>query len=321
MTVADQYLDFAASEAHGTSPVYERLSYQVASDADLLDRLATLPAPKQQPNLLFAVVRLLGGPVTDPADFRAFVIARWADVSAQMLVRATQTNEVGRCAALLPVLAALPQPLALLDVGASAGLCLFPDRYAYRYGSRTVGAGTPLLDCTATGFTPPTRLPRVVWRAGLDLNPLDVTDPDDVAWLQALIWPEHQHRRERLRAAIEVARRDPPRLVRGDATADLPALAAQAPPNATLVVYHTSMLYQLPDPQAFLATVRSLPGHWVASESPAVVDPAFELPAPPSQALHNVLTLDGQPLAWVRGHGESLTWFGALRSRDGSATR
>ena len=45
-----------------------------------------------------------------------------------------QTNEAGRCAVLLPVLAALPQPLALLEVGASAGLCLYPDRYAYRYG-------------------------------------------------------------------------------------------------------------------------------------------------------------------------------------------
>ncbi len=36
----------------------------------------------------------------------------------------TQTNEPGRCAVLLPLLAALPQPLALLEVGASAGLCL-----------------------------------------------------------------------------------------------------------------------------------------------------------------------------------------------------
>jgi Uncharacterized protein conserved in bacteria (DUF2332) len=310
VTVADQYLDFAAREARGVSPAYERLAYHVASDADLLDRLATLPAPKQQPNLLFAVVRLLGGPVGDPAEFRTFTLERWDDIAAQMLARATQTNEAGRTAALLPVLASLPQPLALLDVGASAGLCLFPDRYAYRYGSRTVGAGAPLLDCTCRGFTPPTRLPRVVWRAGLDLNPLDVTDPGDVAWLDALIWPEHQHRRDRLRAAIEVARKDPPRLVRGDAVTDLPALAAQAPATATLVVYHTSMLYQLPDPQAFLDVVRGLPGHWVAVESPAVVNAGRELPPPPSAALHNVLTLDGEPLAWVRGHGEALTWFG-----------
>ncbi|BCY10347.1 DUF2332 domain-containing protein [Actinoplanes sp. L3-i22] len=310
MTVADEYLYFAAHEARDVSPAYERLAYHVASDAELLERLATLPGPKQQPNLLFAVVRLLGGPVTDPGEFRAFALDRWADIAAQMLVRATQTNEVGRCAALLPALARFSGPLALIDVGASAGLCLFADRYAYRYGSRTVGAGTPLLDCTATGFTPPTRLPRVVWRAGLDLNPLDVTDPGDVAWLEALIWPEQQHRRDRLRQAIEVARADPPLLVRGDAVTDLPALAAKAPAKATLVVYHTSMVYQLPDPQAFVDTVRSLDAHWVAVESPAVVGPGYELPPPPSEALHNVLVVDGEPLAWVRGHGQALTWFG-----------
>ncbi|GAA2691839.1 DUF2332 domain-containing protein [Actinoplanes palleronii] len=321
MTVADVYLEFAEREARGVSDAYERLAYHVASDADLLDRLAELPAPKRQPNLLFAVVRLLGGPVTDAADFRAFAVEHWDEIAAQLRVRATQTNEVGRCAALLPVLAALPQPLALIDVGASAGLCLFADRYAYRYGARTVGAGLPLLDCTATGFTPPSRLPRIVWRAGLDLNPLDVTDPDDVAWLDALIWPEHAHRRERLRQAVEVARADPPHLVRGDAVTGLPALAAQAPPGATLVVYHTSMLYQLPDPQAFVATARGVGARWIAVEGPEVVDPAHPLPAPPSQALHNVLTLDGEPLAWVRGHGQTVTWFGRIPSADGSAPR
>ena len=52
---------------------------------------------------------------------------------------------------LLPVLAALPQPLALLEVGASAGLCLYPDRYAYRYGDHLLGPGEPVLDCAATG--------------------------------------------------------------------------------------------------------------------------------------------------------------------------
>jgi hypothetical protein len=120
---------------------------------------------------LFGVVRLLGGSVEDPAAFRESVTGNWAAVEAELLTRTTQTNEGGRCAVLLPVLAALPQPLALLEVGASAGLCLYPDRYAYRYGDHVLGDGAPVLDCVATGLTPPDRRPEVVWRAGLDLNP------------------------------------------------------------------------------------------------------------------------------------------------------
>jgi hypothetical protein len=229
MTTADQYADFAVREARGVSPVYERLSLAVSGDDALLALLDTLPPGKRQPNLLFGVVRLLGGPVEDPLAFRDFTVASWSMVAEQLRARATQTNESGRCAVLLPVLSRLTQPLALLEVGASAGLCLYPDRYGYRYGDFTVGTGPPVLDCDATGMTPPDRLPEVVWRAGLDLNPLDVTHPEDVAWLDALIWPEHEHRRARLRAAAAVAADDPPLLVRGDLVDDLPALAARAP--------------------------------------------------------------------------------------------
>jgi hypothetical protein len=311
MTTADRYATFAAREARGVSPAYERLSDAVARDDELLGRIDTLPPAKRQPNLLFAVVRLLGGPVEDPAAFHDYVLANWPAIEAQLRVRATQTNEPGRCAVLLPVLASLPQPLALLEVGASAGLCLYPDRYAYRYGDHLLGAGEPVLDCAIAGTTPPARRPEVVWRAGLDLNPLDVTDPADVAWLDTLIWPEHGHRRERLRAARAVAAADPPLLVRGDLVDDLPALAARAPRDATLVVFHTSVLYQVPPPrrEAFTEVVRALPGHWIANEDPDVL-PYAALPEQPPGGFHNVLALDGKPLAWTRGHGQAVTWFG-----------
>ena len=310
-TTAARYAEFAAREAHEVSPTYERLSSAVSRDDELLALVGSLPPTKQQPNLLFGVVRFLGGPVDDPAAFHDYAVANWPAVEKEMRARATQTNEAGRCAVLLPVLAALPQPLALLEVGTSAGLCLYPDRYAYRYGDHVVGTGEPLLECAATGVTLPTALPEVVWRAGLDLNPLDVTDPADVAWLDALIWPEHAHRRARLRAAATVAAAEPPLLVRGDAVDDLPALAAQAPAGATLVVFHTSVLYQVPAPrrEAFAKVVRDLPAHWVANEDPDVL-PYAGLPKPPGDALHNVLALDGTPLAWTRGHGQALSWFG-----------
>jgi hypothetical protein len=312
-TTAAAYAKFAAGEARGVSPTYERLSVEVSRDDEVLALLGMLPPAKRQPNLLFGVVRLLGGPVDDPAAFHAYAVTNWPAIEAEIRTRATQTNEAGRCALLLPVLATLPQPLALLDVGASAGLCLYPDRYAYRYGDHQLGAGVPALDCAATGMEPPARLPEVVWRAGLDLNPLDVTDPADLAWLDALVWPEHAHRRARLQAAAAIVAADPPLVVRGDLVDGLPALAAQAPADATLVIFHTSVLYQVPPPrrEAFATMVRTLPGHWIANEDPDVLT-YDTLPPPPDEALRNVLALDGTPLAWTRPHGQAMTWFGGL---------
>jgi hypothetical protein len=218
---------------------------------------------------------------------------------------------------LLPVLAALPQPLALLEVGASAGLCLYPDRYSYRYGDHMVGRGGPVLDCELAGREPPERLPEVVWRAGLDLNPLDVTNTADVAWLDALIWPEHEHRRRRLREAAAIAAADPPRLVRGDLVDDLPALAALAPSDATLVIISIHMLYQVPAERRarFVDVVRELPAHWVSTDGGQRYEGA---PPPPEGSATSVLALDGRPLAWTRGHGEGMVWF-AQDQLDGKA--
>ncbi|WP_433296326.1 DUF2332 domain-containing protein [Actinoplanes sp. CA-030573] len=312
MTTAMVYGEFAAREAHEVSPAYERLSVAVSRSPGLLARLDALPEPKRQPNLLYAAVRFLGGPVAEPGEFLAFTAANWPAIEAEMRTRATQTNEIGRCALLLPVLAALPQPLALLEIGASAGLNLFPDRYSYRYGDHRLGRSGPVLDCDLTGHQPPAALPEVVWRAGLDLNPLDITDPADARWLESLIWPEHEHRRERLRAAARVASADPPLLVRGDLVDDLPALARRAPRDATLVIFHTSVLYQVPAPrrESFLRLVREMPAHLISIENPTVIRYAG-LPNPPDETLHNIMALDGRPLAWCRPHGQGLSWFAA----------
>jgi hypothetical protein len=99
--------------------------------------------------------------------------------------------------------------------------------------------------------------------------------------------------------------------VRGDLVDDLPALAAQAPAGATLVVFHTSVMYQVPAPrqEAFAKVVRGLPGHWIANDTPDVL-PDHRLPKPPGEATYNVLALDGTPLAWTRSHGQAIIWFG-----------
>jgi hypothetical protein len=108
-------------------------------------------------------------------------------------------------------------------------------------------------------------VPEIAWRTGLDLNPLDVTDDDDVRWLECLVWPGETGRRERLAAAIETARRDPPPVHRGDLLTDLAPLARQAPPGATLVIYHSAVLtYVAPDQRGhFAETVAALDAAWL----------------------------------------------------------
>lgn len=252
------YRDFAVRQAAGESPCFEAWAYGVLADPEVLDLIATLPHAKRQPNLVFAAARWHGAVSSSYAGLRSTLVTRWPAVRATILSRSTQTNEVGRCATLLPLLAQLPQPLALLEVGASAGLCLYPDRYSYRYSDGTSidpvdGPSPVVLSCELDGPVPvPAGLPAVVWRAGIDLNPLDVNDQDAMAWLENLVWPEHADRRHRLAAA---------------------AVAATAPPEATLVVFHSAVLAYLPQAQrqSWQALAPTLPGHWISNEGPRVL--------------------------------------------------
>jgi hypothetical protein len=310
VSTAENYARFAY-HARSESPRYEEFGLGVSTDAAVLALLERLPEPKRQPNLLFGVVGFVAGVPADYAAFRGIVLARWDEISAQMSTRSTQTNEAGRCATLLPFLARLPQPLALLEVGASAGLCLLPDRYRYDYTEvggavSTVGApgAFPTLPCRLEGIEAPGAVPTVAWRAGLDLHPVDAADPDAVAWLDALVWPEAEDRRARLHAALAVARADPPRVVTGDLRLDLATLAAQAPPDATLVVFHSAVLAYLEreDRVAFARAVRGLGGTWISNESPAVsADLGIAHPQPRPDAF--LISLDGVAQAWCDGHG------------------
>lgn len=314
---AERYRTFARLEAYPESSSYQKIAEGVATDPDLLAFLTGLPYQRRQPNLFFAAVRYLGGPTETFAAFRAFALDHLADLTEVMLTRSTQTNEAARAAVLLPVLALLPQPLALLEVGASAGLCLLPDRYRYDYSGRRLGPpDSPVeLRCEPRGPAPvPDRVPEVVWRAGIDLNPLDVRDTDDMRWLEALIWPEQDDRLAVLRAAAEVARADPPTVVRGDLNTTLSDLAAAAPAGATLVVFHSAVLpYLLPAQRsAFAELVGRLRCRWVSNESPKLLPRIASAVAgalPTGRAVFAV-GLDGTtPVALAAPHGQWLAWL------------
>ncbi|HEX3977950.1 MAG TPA: DUF2332 domain-containing protein [Solirubrobacteraceae bacterium] len=321
--LAAEYRRFSAEETAGRSALYTELTRQVATDRELLAILSELEPAKRQPNLLLAAVRhLYGDFARDWPQFRQRFFERRSEVLELVRTHRTQTNEPARCATLLPVLASLPQPLALLEVGTSAGLCLLPDRYGYDYGDgRRLGApgddaddrGGPVFRCRVNQATPvPAALPEVAWRAGLDLAPIDVTDDESVRWLESLVWPGQGDRLALLRSAVEVARADPPRIVRGDLRHDLPALAGQAPAGATLVVFHTAVLgyvHDAADRRRVAETVRALGARWIANEPAGVVEleqPPRPGPAPGGEIL---LSLDRRPLAWADPHGAWLQWL------------
>ncbi len=319
--IARRYERFAAYGAAGRSPLYERITRALARDRFVLDHLAELPAAKRQPNLLLGAVRFLYGTPSEPRDFSRLVRANWDDISALMAVRSTQTNEPARCATLLPVLAQLRQPLALLEVGASAGLCLLPDRYAYDYGTALIDPSPPapnqppVFACRVSGGAPvPKHNVEVAWRAGLDRRPVSLDDDDDVRWLEALVWPGEEYRMPLLRAAVEIARAERPRVVEGDLRTDLPALAAQVPAHATLVVYHTAVLAYVPDPDeraAFARTVADIGAIWIANEGaeriPGIGDDVLGGPVRQDAFL---MCVDGEPVAWTDSHGTWLEWHG-----------
>jgi len=313
--LAAAYARFAENEARGKSPLYEALARGVAADGAVLAFLMTLPPAKRQPNLLFAAVRHVCGTQPSWPDFRARLLAQEDAVRATMLVRRTQTNEPARCAVLLPMLARLPPPLALIEVGASAGLCLLPDRYGYDYGRGWIGGspGVPVFTCRAASSVPlPDAVPRIAWRAGLDLDPIDLRDDEQVAWLETLVWPDQPDRLERLRAAVAVARRDPPQVLAGDLLRDLPALAAQRPADTTLVIFHTAVLAYVGDPAmraAFARVVQELGAVWISNEAPGVF-PAIAAKAGRPARRGFLLAVDGEPVAWTDPHGAWIDGIG-----------
>jgi hypothetical protein len=238
-----------------------------------------------------------------------------------MLSRTTQTNEPARCAVLLPLLARLPQPLALLEVGASAGLCLLPDRYGYDYGIARLEASTtgshapPVFECRVSGAVPvPSALPAIAWRRGIDLDPIDVKARAETAWLETLVWPGQQRRAAQLRAALAVAQAESPKVAKGDLRTDLAAVMAEAPQSATLVVFHSAVLGYVSsktDRERFASEVQRSRAVWISNEVPGVFpDMAKAAPPAPRRGLF-LLAIDGRPVAWTGPHGQSIEWFGS----------
>jgi hypothetical protein len=324
--------------AGGDSPLYAQVSEVVADSPELLALSAR--STERSPMVFLAAVHdellrdpghalaayypTVGGEGPRPGlaeAFTAFCADRSERIAATLGTRTTQTNETARCGALLPAFAAVGdgRPLALIEVGASAGLNLPWDRYAYDYGGgRTAGApGSPLsISCELVGpHLPPLDPPPVSWRVGLDLSPVDPSDPADARWLRACLWPDQLARHARLAAALAIAREHPVEVRRGDALSDLPGLIAEAPQDALVCVFHTAVVAYFTPGQIealralLVAAERDVA--WIAGEASGLL---VEDRRPDGAGPHFALAL-GPPDALVkRGrmghHGGWLEWLG-----------
>jgi hypothetical protein len=251
------------------SPLYAELCEGIATDPELLRLAAQTPTHQPPPNMIFAAAHylLLRGARHElaafypgvseaprPAEpafpaFRDFCLEQRPAIEQLLATRRTQTNVVRRCACLLPAFSQLDSPLALVEIGSSAGLNLHWDEYHYDYGDTRWGnPESPVpLRCELRGSIPLPKLPPeipVVWRQGIDINPIDPSDSDAVTWLRALIWPEHLDRHARLDRALQIARERPVPVVAGDATVVLDQVLDAVPEEAALCVFVTHALYQ-----------------------------------------------------------------------------
>jgi hypothetical protein len=303
---ADWYHRAATRDLVGHSALHVEWAAGVALDDDVLALLDRLPRERRQPSLIFSVATWLGAEATGYPAFRTWLVENWPAVEAAARERRTQTNEVGRCAPLVVALSRIPGPIALLEVGAAAGLCSIPERYSYRFGERPVlGSGEPLIECSLDDSLPaPESLPDIRWRLGLDLHPLSAADAGDREWLEALVPLDRPDRRARLRTALATARHDPPRVIDGDALHDLATAAAEAPAGLTLVVVSLgTLVYLSPDARsAFPDAVAAAGARLVTLEQSGIADQ----PTGRTPGGGFVLAVDGQAIAEVSPHGDRL---------------
>ncbi len=280
--LAARFRIFAREECSGLSglavmsPTYKALSLAIADNPSLLALARECMIGQPIPNLLFAAVKRLlddsngdclashyariamgnppGGGLAD--SFAQFCADHEVEIVELVGTRRVQTNEIRRCSYLMPAfgtvfLDAGQIPLALIDVGASAGLNLLWDSYRYRYSDGSIFGPSDskvVIECELRSGMPdiPEEFPPVAFRRGADLNPVDLGSDEEFLWMMALVWPDHADRAALLRAARRNWLSDPPRVELGDALGVLPRILAAVPRDAALCVFHCHTLNQFP---------------------------------------------------------------------------
>jgi hypothetical protein len=243
------------------------------------------------------------------------LLARDRDWVAAFLTSPPQTNEARRSIALLvgflTLAAAHDREIELLEIGASAGLNLHWDRFAYRTASWRWGDGE--VQITTEWDGPPPRVDaalRIRSRAGCDLNPIDIRDPTERLRLRSYIWADQIERLTRLDAAVELAASSDVRVERADAAEWLEARLPRRSRDALTIVYH-SVFFQYPPREIRQRIARAItqageqsaaPLAWLRLEPEAILDG----PRDSHRFLVDLITWPGgerRTLAITDGHG------------------
>lgn len=274
--------------------------------------LVTLYPPAAMPDDA-ALAAALAGLFADPANDAAV---------AAFLDSAPQTNKVGRSGALMPgllcVAAATGLPLALNELGASAGLNLNMDRFACLFGGVSAGdaASAVIVRPHWQGPPPPAAAITVVGRQGVDIAPLDAADDAVAQRLMAFIWADQPERLARTEAAIALARRFPPPLARGDAADWLEQTLALADGVATIVYHSIAFQYFPPAAQARIIAHLDAVGATATPQRPlAWLRLEMDDPANPAQPAIRLRLWQGgagqeRLLGHAHAHGTFVQWAG-----------
>lgn len=188
------------------------------------------------------------------------------------------------------------------------------DHYAYDYGPAGAnGQSSVKLRCEVRGPCPiPAEPPQIVWRRGVDIAPIDVRDEEKVRWLEACVFPGRPERLETLRAAVDIARKDPPHIVLGDLTDEIEGVLDEAPKDATTIVFHSAVLnYISPEKRARFAELVARPGVvWISNEGGGVVENVKWIDrAPPSEVCFFMGRNGTELLAYAHPHGRWIEWL------------
>lgn len=248
-------------------------------------------------------------------------IARSDDQIIASLAVAPQTNEIARSAMLLPGFLTVARetglPLDLCEIGASAGLNLLFDSFHYRYGDAEWGdpASPVRLAPEVRGLAVPLGgAIDVRHRAGCDIAPIDVADAAARLRLRSYVWADQAARLARLDAALSLAEKFPPLLVKADAADFVEKALATRQQGGTFVLYHSTMWQYLPraTKDAITATLKQA-GRQATAAAP-IARLRMEPRDPTKEWAELSLTLwpggETRRLAHCDYHGRWIEWIG-----------